>query len=75
MTGALIKRGYQLLLQNLDTKVYYAYCLSPFLEQKIKSDKLKYKIWNQIFLENYITVLLGENLDYYTKLEQWIHDF
>ena len=75
LTGAQIKREYELFLQKQGVEVSYAYCLSPFLEKKIKSNKLKYNIWNQIFRENDITILFGENDDYYTKLDSWISSF
>ena len=75
LTGPLIKREYELILEHFNITVSYAYCLSPFLAMKLRSNKPKYIIWNRIFIENNITVLFGADFDYYTKLDGWINNF
>jgi hypothetical protein len=75
LTGNQIKREYMMTLESLNVDVSYAYCLSGFLEKKIKSNKGKFIIWNKLFLQDEITILYGENDDYFVKLNEWINNF
>jgi hypothetical protein len=72
LTGNQIKREYTMSLESLNIDVSYAYCISEFLEKKIKSNKLKFVIWNRLFLQDDIKILFGENDDYFIKLNEWI---
>lgn len=71
-SGPSLKREYELVFGE-DYIIEYAFCLSEFLENKLKSSELKYQILNKIFTETNITLLYGDNTDYYTKLDEWIY--
>ena len=53
-------------------KIYYLFCLSPFLEKKYLSEKLKYKALRIFNEKNNIKVFFGESLDYAIKRDEWI---
>jgi hypothetical protein len=42
---------------------------------KLNSNKDKYTILNTILYENSITVLFGDDNDYFSKLDSWISNF
>jgi hypothetical protein len=72
-SGPSLKREYEIILGNSFT-VYYGYCVSSFLKTKITSSEKKYIILNQIFIENNIGCLFGDDEDYFTKLDIWINN-
>jgi hypothetical protein len=72
LSGNQIKREYMISLESLNIDVSYAYCISGFLEKKIKSNKLKFVIWNRLFLQDDITIFFGESDDYFVKLNEWV---
>jgi hypothetical protein len=67
-----LKREYELVLGS-DFIVSYAFCVNDFLKKKITSTIKKYVILNQIFKENDIVVLFGDDDDYFTSLNEWIN--
>ena len=69
--GPSLKREYELLLS--DFEVFYGFSVSSFLKNKIVSNEKKYMILNQILKENSITVMFGDDDDYYSKLNDWIN--
>jgi hypothetical protein len=71
-SGPSLKREYELLLQNNNFDVYYGFCVNNFLKNKIISTVIKYKILNQIFDENKIVILFGDDNNYYDTLDKWI---
>lgn len=75
LTGNQIKREYTMKLQSLNIEVSYAYCVSQFLEKKLKSNKDKYIIWNKMFLQDDITLFYGGNDNYFLRLNEWINSF
>ena len=54
-------------------KVDYAFCISAFLKKQYMSDHLKWKIIRKENEKNKIPVLFGDDEDYYSKLDEWIH--
>jgi hypothetical protein len=52
--------------------VEYAFCVSSFLKEKILSDKPKWQALRDINKKYGITVLFGDDDDYFEKLDAWI---
>ena len=63
-------RDYQ--LQCKDFEVTYCFCVNDFLKTKILSDTQKYKNLNIIWKELNISVLFGEDDNYFETLDRWI---
>lgn len=70
-SGPSLKREYQLLLEP-NFEVCYGFCVSDFLQKKINSNEKKYNILNKIFAENNISVLFGDNDDYFETFDKWL---
>ena len=66
-----LKREYELILGD-KFKIQYGLCVNDFLKQKITSIKKKYVTLNKILNEHNITVLFGDDVDYFEKLNKWI---
>ena len=54
-------------------KVEYAFCISTFLKKIYNSDHKKWKIIKEANKKNNIPVLFGDDVDYYSKLDEWIN--
>jgi hypothetical protein len=67
-----LKREYEIIL-GPSFAVEYGFCLSSFLKEKMTSSEKKYLCLNQIFKEQNITVLFGEDETYFDTLDQWIY--
>ena len=63
-----------MFLPNLKTKliVSYAFCVSTFLQNKLESDLIKYKIYKEIMNEDNIKMFYGEDKNYFDDLLEWI---
>jgi hypothetical protein len=72
-SGPSLKREYEIVLGGI-FEVYYGFCISSFLKAKIISSDKKYIILNQIFIENNIGCLFGDDDDYFTTLDLWINN-
>ena len=70
-SGSSLKREYELVFGS-DFTVNYAFCVSDFLKKKLISNDRKYQILNTIFMENNITVLVGDDNSYFTTLDNWV---
>jgi hypothetical protein len=55
-----------------DFEVEYAYCLSSFLQKKYLSSQKKFEIMRKIHADEGITVLFGDDEDYFATLDEWI---
>ena len=71
-SGPSLKREYEIIL-GPGFEVHYGFCVSAFLKQKLESDIPKYMILRQIWRENHIEVLFGDDEDYFEKLDEWIN--
>jgi hypothetical protein len=71
-SGPSLKREYELALGNEFT-VFYGFCVSNFLKQKLISNEKKYTILNTIFNENNITVLFGDDENYFETFDTWFN--
>ena len=70
-SGPSLKREYELVLGN-KFEVFYGFCVSDFLKKRIISTEKKYMILNTIFTENDITVLFGDDVDYFEIFDIWM---
>jgi hypothetical protein len=70
-SGPSLKREYELVL-GIDFEVFYGFCVSGFLQKKLISNEQKYTILNKILYENNISVLFGDDENYFETLDRWI---
>lgn len=71
-SGVALKREYELRFGS-DFEISYAFCVNDFLKKKFVSNNQKYIDLNQILKEADITVLFGDDADYFQKLDIWIN--
>ncbi len=71
-SGPSLKREYELVL-GADFEVDYGFCVSEFLKNKLVSNGKKYTILNEIFNENNITVLFGDDENYFETFDTWFN--
>jgi hypothetical protein len=57
-----------------DFEVFYGFCVSEFLKNKIVSNEKKYTILNTIFKENNIGVLFGDDKNYFGTVDIWFNN-
>jgi hypothetical protein len=72
-SGPSLKREYELVLGN-GFEVHYGFCVSDFLKNKITSVKQKYIILNTILLESNISVLFGDDDNYFKTFDEWLNN-
>lgn len=72
-SGPSLKREYELVLGS-DFEVYYGFSVSEFLKKKITSNENKYRILNTIFNESNITVLYGDDENYFDTFDKWFNN-
>ena len=71
-SGPSLKREYELIL-GPEFEVYYGFCVSDFLKNKFTSIQKKYTILNTILNENNISVLFGDDDNYFETLDEWFN--
>ena len=71
-SGPSLKREYELVL-GPEFEVFYGFCVSDFLKHKLVSNKKKYITLNTIFIENNITVLFGDDENYFETFDTWFN--
>jgi hypothetical protein len=71
-SGPSLKREYELVL-GPEFEVFYGFCISEFLKQKLISNEKKYLTLNTIFNENNIVVLFGDDENYFETFDIWIN--
>jgi len=71
-SGPSLKREYELVL-GADFEVFYGFCVSEFLKNKLVSNEKKYIILNTIFNENNIAVLFGDDENYFETFDTWFN--
>ena len=72
-SGPSLKREYELVLGNR-FKIEYGFCVSDFLKKKFTSDEKKYSNLKVILNESNISVMFGDDEDYFDKLDSWINN-
>lgn len=72
-SGPSLKREYEMVLGE-DFVVIYGFCVSEFLKNKFISTEKKYTILNSIFIESNISVLFGDDENYFEMLDLWLNN-
>jgi len=67
-SGPSLKREYEIVL-NAVFEVFYGFCVSDFLKNKLISNEKKYTILNTILQENNISVLFGDDENYFERFD------
>ncbi len=73
-SGPSLKREYELVL-GAEFEVFYGFCVSEFLKNKLISKEKKYTILNTIFIETNIVVLFGDDENYFETFDIWFNNF
>jgi hypothetical protein len=71
LAGPIFKEEYFEALEGI-FEVEYAFCVSKFLQEKIQSQDKKYIIFNKIMKRHYISILFGNDDDYFEKFDEWL---
>lgn len=71
-SGPSLKREYELVL-GAEFEVFYGFCVSEFLKNKLISNEKKYTILNTIFNETNIAVLFGDDENYFETFDTWFN--
>jgi hypothetical protein len=72
-SGPSLKREYELVL-GPNFEVFYGFCVSEFLKNKLVSNEKKYTILNTIFIETNIAVLFGDDENYFETFDSWFNN-
>ena len=72
-SGPSLKREYELVLGS-EFVVFYGFCVNGFLKTKLTSTHKKYTILNTIFNEHDISVLFGDDENYFETLDIWFNN-
>lgn len=72
-SGPSLKREYELVL-GTDFEVHYGFCVNEFLKKKLTSNDKKYTTLNVIFNDANITVLFGDDDNYFETLNEWFNN-
>ena len=72
-SGPSLKKEYELVLGK-EFEVFYGFCVSEFLKNKLVSNEKKYKILNTIFDETNIVVLFGDDENYFETFDVWFNN-
>jgi hypothetical protein len=71
--GPSLKREYELVLGS-EFEVFYGFCISNFLKNKLISKEKKYIILNTILNENNIVFLFGDDENYFETFDIWFNN-
>ena len=69
--GQYLKEEYAECLDERFT-IEYAFCLSSFLKKDYISSQKKYEIMRKLHAKDHITVLFGDDENYFTTLDTWL---
>ena len=72
-SGPSLKREYELVF-GAEFEVFYGFCVSEFLKNKLISNEKKYTILNTIFNETNIAVLFGDDENYFETFDTWFNN-
>ena len=74
-TGQFNKREYEKMFKKIPHKfnIYYAFCISKFLQDKFQSNQIKYNNMIEIMKEDDIKIFYGEDEKYFDILFEWIN--
>lgn len=72
-SGPSLKREYELIFDN-QFEIDYGFCVNDFLKRKIVSTDKKYTILNKILNEHNISVLFGDDANYFESVDEWLNN-
>jgi hypothetical protein len=72
-SGPSLKREYEIVLGD-EFEVVYGFCVSKFLQNKLTSTIKKFTILNRILDENNITILFGDDENYFESFDRWLNN-
>lgn len=72
--GPSLKREYELILGE-DFEVSYGFCVSKYLKDKLISNEKKYTTLNTILSESNISVLFGDDENYFETFDTWFNSY
>jgi hypothetical protein len=71
--GPMFKKCYEKMFGS-EFEVFYGYCVSEFLKNKLVSTKPKYTHLNELLSENEIEVLYGDDENYFETFDTWLNN-
>lgn len=72
LAGPTFKEEYKEALDN-KFEVEYAFCVSKFLQDKIMSNEKKYIIFNKLMERHNISILFGDDENYFETFDTWFN--
>ena len=72
-SGPSLQREYELVL-GADFEVHYGFCVNEFLKKKLVSKEKKYTTLNKILNETNISVLFGDDDNYFETFDIWLNN-
>lgn len=80
-TGLFNKKEYELMIEHSIKKnnfnyifiISYAFCINKFLQNKLESNIIKYKIIKDIILNDNIGLFYGDDNTYFDDIYKWIN--
>jgi hypothetical protein len=73
LSGPIFREEYEEALEG-KFEVVYAYCVSEFLQKKIMSDTKKFIIFNKLMKKHNISILFGDDENYFETLNIWLNN-
>lgn len=73
LSGPIFREEYEEALEN-KFEVVYAFCVSKFLQNKILSTEKKYIIFNKLMKKHNITILFGDDENYFETFDKWLNE-
>lgn len=70
LAGPIFKEEYTEALEH-NFEVEYAFCVSKFLQDKIMSSEKKYIIFNKLMKNHNISILFGDDDNYFETFDMW----
>jgi hypothetical protein len=70
--GNWFKREYTKALGDSIVGVEYAFCISSYLKNEYTSTTTKWAVMRDLLAEDRVTVLFGDDADYFHNLDTWI---
>ena len=73
LSGPIFREEYEEVLDG-KFEVVYAYCVSAFLQKKIMSDTKKFVIFNKLMKKHNVSILFGDDDNYFETLDAWLNN-
>jgi hypothetical protein len=73
LSGPIFREEYEEALEG-KIEVVYAYCVNEFLQKKIMSGTKKFVIFNKLMKKHNISILFGDDANYFETLDAWVNN-